>query len=197
MVPVVQIQPCRVKTQQKGAAGQQVDSFTELGSSNLNVVSHGNVMPHVRSESALSMHQDSSDQESVPSSCTSLTVGQTGGHFTFSGDPQPQSHNIIGALSNSSQIGNQRINNTTALSGTKYQLSVDQGAFGQSNFNTSSSAKPLEDFIATATESKFLRRNLVSVFNTMLKHCVLLSSFVRIKCFLMTHEGLRGKENRQ
>ena len=163
-------QPSSVKAKSKG--GHQVDSsWTEQGgsssaaatSNSLNVVCHGNVMPHVRSESAISYHQDSSDQESVPSSCASFTVGQSGGaHFTFTGDSQSQSQNADpsgGSSALSLSHSNPRINIVTAAR-SKYQLSVDQGALGQSastGKNTpksDSSAKPLEDFISTATESK-------------------------------------------
>lgn len=159
--PAVTQQP---KAKNKG--GQQIDTASSsAASNNLNVVTHGNVMPHVRSESALSMHHDSSDQDSVPSSCASFTIGQTGApHFTFNCDPQLQSHNVdtCGATSHST-LSTHSTNQGTKLSGSnkpRYQLSVDQA--GQSTSLSKfpskggSSAKPWEDFIATASESKFI-----------------------------------------
>ena len=169
-----------VMVQQKGKGGSNkggnVD--TELGSSSfgtgsnsnqLGVMPHDNVMPHVRSESAISFH-DSSDQESVPSSCASFTVGQTGHHFTFSGDHssshQPQPYDTTSGLggsstgamssSHSQSIVNQRITTGTR---PRYQFSLDQASSSKtpSKVAASSSSKPYEDFISTATESKFVR----------------------------------------
>lgn len=175
-----------VMVQQKGKGGGRGNVDTELGSSSfgcggisncnqLGVVSHDNVMPHVRSESAISFH-DSSDQESVPSSCASFTVGQTGHHFTFSGDPSSSSHkpqphdttsslggSSTGAMSgamtgtvsgNSQSIVNQRITTGTR---PRYQFSVDQVSSNKTSKVVTPSSKPYEDFISTATESKFVK----------------------------------------
>lgn len=159
-----------------GGRGGNVDA--ELGSSSfgcgstsnsnqLGVVSHDNVMPHVRSESAISFH-DSSDQESVPSSCASFTVGQSGHHFTFSGDPSSSSHQhqphdttftLGGSSSGAKSVHSQSTVNQRITTGTRprYQLSMDQVSSNKSSKVASSSSKPYEDFISIATESKFLK----------------------------------------